>query len=72
MSCCTGDDDEEQQGQPPSDRPRVRGCTDVFWLCLFIAFWILMVRTDYIYTITFSLFCIGFYFGFDGGILEIR
>lgn len=39
MSCCDGEDDEEQQ-QPS---PRVRGCTDVFWLCLFIAFWFLMV-----------------------------
>lgn len=39
MSCCDGEDDEEQ----PQPSPRVRGCTDVFWLCLFIAFWFLMI-----------------------------
>jgi len=39
MSCCTGTKNEER------DEPtRVRGCTDVFWLCIFIAFWFLMVR----------------------------
>ncbi|XP_015586774.1 CTL-like protein 1 [Cephus cinctus] len=39
MSCCCGDDDDEQR--PESNR--VRGCTDIFWLCLFILFWFLMI-----------------------------
>ncbi|KAK0083622.1 hypothetical protein PV325_008487 [Microctonus aethiopoides] len=39
MSCCDGEDDEEQQPEPT----RVRGCTDIFWLCLFISFWFLMI-----------------------------
>ncbi|XP_014205410.1 CTL-like protein 1 [Copidosoma floridanum] len=42
MSCCTGEDEDEQQ-QERSGAPRVRGCTDVFWLCLFILFWALMI-----------------------------
>ncbi|GAB1859117.1 Choline transporter-like protein [Camponotus japonicus] len=37
MSCCTGKNEERVE---PT---RVRGCTDVFWLCLFIAFWFLMI-----------------------------
>ncbi|XP_011501769.1 PREDICTED: CTL-like protein 1 [Ceratosolen solmsi marchali] len=40
MSCCGADDDEEQQR---TETPRIRGCTDIFWLCLFIAFWFLMI-----------------------------
>uniref|UniRef100_A0ABD2X367 Choline transporter-like protein n=1 Tax=Trichogramma kaykai TaxID=54128 RepID=A0ABD2X367_9HYME len=44
MSCCCGSDDEEEQRPPPqSDAPRVRGCTDIFWLVLFIVFWFLMI-----------------------------
>ncbi|XP_012281010.1 CTL-like protein 1 [Orussus abietinus] len=39
MSCCTGEDEEEQHPNPT----RVRGCTDIFWLCLFILFWFLMI-----------------------------
>ena len=39
MSCCSGDDDEEQRPDPT----RVRECTDIFWLCCFIAFWFLMI-----------------------------
>ncbi|KAK2583579.1 hypothetical protein KPH14_009523 [Odynerus spinipes] len=39
MSCCDGNDDDEQLPQPT----RVRGCTDVFWTCLFVAFWFLMI-----------------------------
>ncbi|XP_014482169.1 PREDICTED: CTL-like protein 1 [Dinoponera quadriceps] len=38
MSCCTGDKNEDR-----AEPTRVRGCTDVFWLCLFIAFWFLMI-----------------------------
>ena len=49
MSCCSGDDDEEQRPDPT----RVRECTDIFWLCCFIAFWFLMVR---------KLWCFGFVF----------
>ncbi|CAG5103065.1 Similar to Ctl1: Choline transporter-like 1 (Anopheles gambiae) [Cotesia congregata] len=37
--CCDGDDEDEQQ----PEHPRVRGCTDIFWLCLFISFWFLMI-----------------------------
>ncbi|KAH0549812.1 hypothetical protein KQX54_014475 [Cotesia glomerata] len=37
--CCNGDDEDEQQ----PEHPRVRGCTDIFWLCLFISFWFLMI-----------------------------
>ncbi|XP_058798501.1 choline transporter-like 1 [Phymastichus coffea] len=40
MTCCSGEDDDEQQ---QTEAPRVRGCTDIFWLCLFIAFWFLMI-----------------------------
>ncbi|KAI4501139.1 hypothetical protein M0802_003942 [Mischocyttarus mexicanus] len=39
MSCCGENDEEEQVPQPT----RVRGCTDIFWMCLFIAFWFLMI-----------------------------
>ncbi|XP_015171420.1 PREDICTED: CTL-like protein 1 [Polistes dominula] len=39
MSCCGENDEEEQIPQPT----RVRGCTDIFWMCLFIAFWFLMI-----------------------------
>ncbi|XP_034935697.1 CTL-like protein 1 isoform X2 [Chelonus insularis] len=39
MSCCDGEDEEEQQPEPT----RVRGCTDIFWLCLFIGFWFLLI-----------------------------
>ncbi|XP_012265201.2 choline transporter-like 1 isoform X1 [Athalia rosae] len=39
MSCCSGEDEEEQRPEPT----RVRGCTDIFWLCLFILFWFLMI-----------------------------
>lgn len=39
MSCCSGDDDDEQRHNPT----HVRGCTDIFWLCCFIIFWFLMV-----------------------------
>ncbi|XP_076278336.1 choline transporter-like protein 1 isoform X2 [Lasioglossum baleicum] len=39
MSCCSGDDDEEQRPDPT----RVRECTDIFWLCCFIAFWFFMI-----------------------------
>ncbi|KAF7399237.1 hypothetical protein HZH68_007829 [Vespula germanica] len=39
MSCCGGNDEEEQRPQPT----RVRGCTDIFWMCFFIAFWFLMI-----------------------------
>ncbi|KAM0735406.1 Choline transporter-like 1 [Formica fusca] len=38
MSCCTGGKNEEH-----AEPMRVRGCTDVFWLCLYIAFWFLMI-----------------------------
>ncbi|KMQ90399.1 ctl-like protein 1-like protein [Lasius niger] len=38
MSCCTGGKNEEA-----AEPMRVRGCTDVFWLCLFITFWFLMI-----------------------------
>ncbi|KAL6438494.1 hypothetical protein ACFW04_004525 [Cataglyphis niger] len=38
MSCCTGGKNEER-----AEPMRVRGCTDVFWLCLYIAFWFLMI-----------------------------
>ncbi|XP_029154724.1 CTL-like protein 1 isoform X2 [Nylanderia fulva] len=38
MSCCTGDKNEER-----AEPMRVQGCTDVFWLCFFIAFWFLMI-----------------------------
>ncbi|XP_001604227.1 CTL-like protein 1 [Nasonia vitripennis] len=41
MSCCLGADDDEEQQR--SETPRVRGCTDIFWLCLFITFWFLMI-----------------------------
>ncbi|CAD1481259.1 unnamed protein product, partial [Heterotrigona itama] len=39
MSCCSGDEDDEQRPEPT----RVRGCTDIFWLCCFIVFWFLMI-----------------------------
>lgn len=39
MSCCSGDDDDEQRHNPT----HVRGCTDIFWLCCFIIFWFLMI-----------------------------
>lgn len=39
MSCCSGDDDDEQRHNPT----HVRGCTDIFWFCCFIIFWFLMV-----------------------------
>ncbi|XP_003700774.2 choline transporter-like protein 1 [Megachile rotundata] len=39
MSCCSGDDDDEQRPDPT----RVRRCTDIFWLCSFIVFWFLMI-----------------------------
>ncbi|XP_043275999.1 choline transporter-like 1 isoform X2 [Venturia canescens] len=39
MSCCGAEEEDEQQPDPT----RVRGCTDIFWLCLFIAFWCLMI-----------------------------
>ncbi|KAJ8688373.1 hypothetical protein QAD02_024168 [Eretmocerus hayati] len=42
MSCCFAEDDEDEQ-QQHTTAPRVRGCTDVFWLALFIAFWFLMI-----------------------------
>ncbi|XP_046742542.1 choline transporter-like 1 [Diprion similis] len=38
MSCCCGDDEDERP-----EPTRVRGCTDIFWLCLFILFWFLMI-----------------------------
>ncbi|KYN03777.1 PREDICTED: CTL-like protein 1 [Cyphomyrmex costatus] len=38
MSCCAGSKNEER-----AEPTRVRGCTDVFWLCFFIAFWFLMI-----------------------------
>ncbi|RLU24174.1 hypothetical protein DMN91_004384 [Ooceraea biroi] len=38
MSCCV-DAKNEERAEPT----RVRGCTDVFWLCLFLAFWFLMI-----------------------------
>ncbi|XP_070168788.1 choline transporter-like 1 [Polyergus mexicanus] len=38
MSCCTSGKNEER-----AEPMRVRGCTDVFWLCLYIAFWFLMI-----------------------------
>ena len=50
MSCCSGDEDDEQQPEPT----RVRGCTDIFWLCCFIVFWFLMVCK--------SKFVVKFYF----------
>lgn len=37
MGCC---DTEEKR---ENEELGVRGCTDVFWLCLYIVFWILMV-----------------------------
>lgn len=39
MGCCGCDDEEEQ----PSGPTHIRGCTDVFWLILFILFWFLMI-----------------------------
>ncbi|XP_066582960.1 choline transporter-like 1 [Prorops nasuta] len=39
MPCCGQDDENEQR----PDSTWVRGCTDIFWLCLFIAFWFLMI-----------------------------
>ncbi|XP_039296274.1 choline transporter-like 1 [Nilaparvata lugens] len=36
---CWGDDEPD----PPSDRPKVRGCTDVFWLAIYVSFWFLMI-----------------------------
>ena len=45
MSCCGSDEEEEQRPDPT----RVRGCTDIFWLILFIIFWCLMVRNFSIY-----------------------
>ncbi|XP_008197900.1 choline transporter-like 1 [Tribolium castaneum] len=37
MGCC------ESKKEPEREEPAQRGCTDVFWLCLYIAFWLLMV-----------------------------
>lgn len=38
MGCCDSEDKREEEDVG------VRGCTDVFWLCLYIAFWSLMVH----------------------------
>lgn len=40
MGCCDSNEDDKEE-QPPENQ--TRGCTDVFWLCIFIAFWSLMV-----------------------------
>ncbi|XP_033222365.1 CTL-like protein 1 [Belonocnema kinseyi] len=39
MSCCAGEDEEEQRSGPT----HIRGCTDVFWLVVFVLFWSLMI-----------------------------
>lgn len=39
MSCC--DDTESDDGV--NDGPKVRGCTDIFWLIIYILFWFLMI-----------------------------
>ncbi|XP_063226885.1 choline transporter-like 1 isoform X1 [Bacillus rossius redtenbacheri] len=41
MSCCDGD--EGGEAQRPASSPRPRSCTDVVWLCFFIAFLFLMI-----------------------------
>lgn len=38
MGCITGENEENQAPVV------IRGCTDVFWLILYITFWLLMVR----------------------------
>lgn len=40
MGCCQDETIEDPSGD---DRPRVRGCTDVFMLVLFILFWFLLI-----------------------------
>lgn len=40
MACCGSDSEEENRDR---DSTTERKCTDVFWLCVYIAFWLLMV-----------------------------
>ena len=42
MSCC--DDTESDDGG--NEIPKVRGCTDVYWLVIYILFWFLMVSCN--------------------------
>lgn len=42
MACCGFDKDAPEE----PGRVRVRGCTDVVWLCAFLALWCIMV-SDY-------------------------
>lgn len=46
MGCC------ESKEEPEREEPVERGCTDVFWLCLYIAFWFLMVNNALCFTLT--------------------
>ncbi|XP_065212382.1 choline transporter-like 1 [Planococcus citri] len=38
MSCCPDDTDSTDD-----QKPYIRECTDVFWLCIFLGFWICMI-----------------------------
>lgn len=38
MGCCDPEEDV-----PPAEENVERKCTDVFWLCLYVLFWFLMV-----------------------------
>lgn len=59
MGCC------DSKVEPDTDRATIRGCTDIFWLCIYILFWGFMVK---IRAITYELILIVIVLGFDCGV----
>lgn len=43
MTCC----DEDTASDDNNATTKVRGCTDVLWLIIYILFWFLMVMTHF-------------------------